>query len=240
MHMPKHLLKKDERVVQGFERIIISVADVVLAAENYTTLLGQEADWRSSEYGDVACFTLANTAVELVAGDLPQGRITGLVFADSQAGDRLQGIPNDLGLNLARCDGGAGTQRRQSVSGLLVDHLVLRTTSAEACLELFGDRLGLRLALDQTVPEWGGRMLFYRSGGMTLEIIESEQKRPSRDYFWGIAYQCEDIEAASARLTALGVQLSPWREGRKPGTRVATLKSHNLGVPTLLIQPSVT
>jgi hypothetical protein len=38
-------------------------------------------------------------------------------------------------------------------------------------------------------------------------------------------------------LAQRGVTLSGIREGRKPGTRVATVKSHCLGIPTLLIEP---
>jgi hypothetical protein len=33
-----------------------------------------------------------------------------------------------------------------------------------------------------------------------------------------------------------GVEISDIRDGRKPGTRVCTAKSHTLGVPTLLIE----
>jgi hypothetical protein len=32
------------------------------------------------------------------------------------------------------------------------------------------------------------------------------------------------------------VEISNIRDGRKPGTRVCTAKSHTLGVPTLLIE----
>jgi hypothetical protein len=33
------------------------------------------------------------------------------------------------------------------------------------------------------------------------------------------------------------VQLSPVRKGRKPGTLVASVKSHDMGIPTLLVEP---
>ncbi len=42
----------------------------------------------------------------------------------------------------------------------------------------------------------------------------------------------------AARLRAAGVSLSELRKGRKPGTRVATVKSHCLGLPTLLLEPA--
>jgi hypothetical protein len=98
--------------------------------------------------------------------------------------------------------------------------------------------LGIRLALDQTVPEWGGRMLFFRAGKLTLEVIDSGSDGPGQDYFWGIAYQCPDIVEIAGQLAERGVELSELRAGRKPGSRVATLKSHNLGIPTLLLEPA--
>jgi hypothetical protein len=35
------------------------------------------------------------------------------------------------------------------------------------------------------------------------------------------------------------VKVSEVREGMKPGTKVCTVQSHNLGVPTLLIGPNL-
>jgi catechol 2,3-dioxygenase-like lactoylglutathione lyase family enzyme len=125
-----------------------------------------------------------------------------------------------------------------SVSPLLVDHVVLQTRDAEDCIALYRDRLGIRLALDQEVPEWGGRMLFFRVGKMTLEVIANPDTGPAPPRFWGVAFQCADIDAEHARLASGGVELSEIRDGRKPGTRVATVKSHCLGLPTLLIEPA--
>jgi len=117
--------------------------------------------------------------------------------------------------------------------------VVLHTSDADACIRLFGDEgLGLRLALDQMVPKWGGRMLFFRAGKLTLEVIQSLDNPPPADFFWGLTFACADLETTLARLSANTVVHSPARDGRKPGTRVATLKSHNLGLPTLLLQPA--
>jgi len=112
----------------------------------------------------------------------------------------------------------------------------LQSGDAEACIALFGDDLGLRLALDQEVPEWGGRMLFFRHGKMTLEIIQNLKEPPARDFFWGITYLCHDLEQTISALDQRGILHSPIREGRKPGTRVCTVKSHCLELPTLLIE----
>ena len=81
-------------------------------------------------------------------------------------------------------------------------------------------------------------MLFFRTGGITLEVIEAQGQEPGADYFWGIALQCANIEHAATALTGRGVTLSELREGRKPGTRVASIKSHTLRIPMLLIEPA--
>ena len=117
-----------------------------------------------------------------------------------------------------------------------VDHVVVQTQDAEAAKRFYGDQVGLRLALEKEAPDWGGSFLFFRGGALTVEVIASA-KSPDSDRLWGIALQTQDLEGTCARLREAGVSVSEIREGRKPGTRVATVKSHCLEVPTLLIQP---
>ena len=116
-----------------------------------------------------------------------------------------------------------------------VDHVVVKTQSAKAAKTFYGEQLGIRLALEQDVPEWGGAQLFFRASSMSIEVIASE-KAPEQDELWGLALKTNDIEATHARLSEHGVEISDIRDGRKPGTRVCTAKSHTLGVPTLLIE----
>ena len=40
------------------------------------------------------------------------------------------------------------------------DHLVLTTNKSDDLIDLYEKELGIRLALDQFVEKWGGRMLF--------------------------------------------------------------------------------
>ena len=67
------------------------------------------------------------------------------------------------------------TRRRQddvttpaAIAG--IDHVVVRTEAPEAAIRFYGDSLGLRLALDKTFEQWGARLLFFRVGGVTVEI----------------------------------------------------------------------
>ena len=118
-----------------------------------------------------------------------------------------------------------------------VDHVVVKTQSADAAKTFYGDQLGIRLALEQDVPGWGGVQLFFRTSSMSIEVIASD-KAPEQDELWGLAHKTDDIEITHARLTDSNVEVSDIRDGRKPGTRVCTAKSHSLGVPTLLIEHS--
>ena len=60
---------------------------------------------------------------------------------------------------------------------------------------------------------------------------------PGRDRFFGLSWRVPDADAARARLAAAGIDASEVRPGRKPGTRVLSVRSGSCGVPTLLIEP---
>ena len=113
------------------------------------------------------------------------------------------------------------------------------TEDPEAAIDLYGSKLGLRLALDRSFEKRGVRLLFFRVGGVTVEVgarlASAASDKPDR--FWGIAYQVADVDAAHARLKSEGFELADLRAGNKPGTRVCTVKSRTHGVPTLVIGP---
>jgi catechol 2,3-dioxygenase-like lactoylglutathione lyase family enzyme len=214
-------------MVYQFLGIRIKVPDLDLAAEEF----GIIADALQLPY-DKHGWKLANTRLQLCEGVEPEPSIDGLRLSV----DADIGRPADSrGLNLLFQPGGPVDI---STAGVGVDHVVLQSSDAEDCIRLFRDQLGIRLALDQTVEEWGGRMLFFRAGKMTLEVIENARDRPAKDFFWGITFLCPELSKAHRALTAAGVALSELRAGRKPGTQVATLRSHTLGIPCLLVGPA--
>jgi catechol 2,3-dioxygenase-like lactoylglutathione lyase family enzyme len=119
-----------------------------------------------------------------------------------------------------------------------VDHVVVNSSDPEATAALYRDRLGIRLALDKSFPDWGMRLMFFRIGGITVEIAAPLGAEPGQtDRLWGISYQVRDIDVAVARLARDGFDVSEVRTGRRPGTRVATVRDDPCGVATLLIQP---
>lgn len=114
-----------------------------------------------------------------------------------------------------------------------LDHVVITTADPQAALTLYGQGLGIRLALDKEM--FGSRRLFFRVGRVTLEIVQ-DAKLSERDRFFGAAYRVRDLEATHARLRQAGLHVSDVRSGRKQGTGVFSLRDPLFGVPTLIIR----
>jgi hypothetical protein len=53
---------------------------------------------------------------------------------------------------------------------------------------------------------------------------------------WGLSWRVADIEATRARLLADGIDVSEVRSGRKPGTRVMSVRGGACGIHTLLLE----
>lgn len=122
-----------------------------------------------------------------------------------------------------------------------LDHIVVQTRDAEATRAFYGDKLGLRLALDRTFENRGVRLMFFRVGGVTVEVasrLEQATDAAAPDRLWGLAWQVADADAARARLGEAGVAVSGVRAGHKAGTRVFTIEGETHGVATLVIEPS--
>ena len=121
------------------------------------------------------------------------------------------------------------------ISGL--DHVVVSTEDPERAAALYGARLGLDMALDRSHQDWG-QLMFFRCGDLIVEIV----RRPvagadhTHDKLWGLSWRVADIEATRARLLASGVDVSEVRAGRKPGTRVMSVRGGACGIHTLLLE----
>ncbi len=128
-----------------------------------------------------------------------------------------------------------------------LDHVVVASTDLEASRSLYGEGLGLRLALDRSFEARRLRILFFRVGGVTVEVVGqlralgepgAAPEPGTRDRFGGLAWRVPDVEAARERLAAADFDVSGVRPGAKPGTRVCTVRGETWGVPTLLISPA--
>ncbi len=123
-------------------------------------------------------------------------------------------------------------------AAISLDHLVINTPNPERAVATYGARLGLRFALDRTAEQWKTRFLFFRVGGLTLEVINrlgETQDPTSHDTIWGLTWETDDLVAAHARLENAGHNVSEIRTGRKPGSQVFTVRDGTQNVPTLFI-----
>jgi len=120
-----------------------------------------------------------------------------------------------------------------------LDHVVITTEDSERAAALYGARLGLDLALDRSHQDWG-QLMFFRCGDLIVEVV----RRPvaggdaAHDRLWGLSWRVADIDATRARLIAAGLDVTEVRNGRKPGTRIMTVRSGTCGIQTVLLERS--
>jgi len=118
-----------------------------------------------------------------------------------------------------------------------LDHVVINTANPDRAVALYGARLGLDFRLDRANPQWGSRLMFFRCGGAVVEIGASlkaeDADRPDR--LSGLAWRVADPDAAQARIAKAGFDVSEVRSGRKPGTKVFTVRAGVVGAPTLML-----
>lgn len=119
-----------------------------------------------------------------------------------------------------------------------LDHVVINTPNPDRALAHYGAKLGLDLRLDRSNEQWGSRLLFFRTGNAVLEIGASLKAPVSDDpdKFGGLAWRVRDADAARVRMDKAGINVSEVRIGRKPGTRVFTVRDRTHGVPTLMLE----
>jgi catechol 2,3-dioxygenase-like lactoylglutathione lyase family enzyme len=121
-----------------------------------------------------------------------------------------------------------------------MDHVVVSSADPERAAALYGARLGLDMALDRSHPDWG-RLMFFRCGDLIVEVVHRPDANADQkhDRLWGLSWRVADIDATRARLASAGIDVSEVRTGRKPGTRVLTVRNGTCGIPTLLVERTV-
>jgi catechol 2,3-dioxygenase-like lactoylglutathione lyase family enzyme len=206
----------------------IGARDLAEAVAAYTLLLDVGP---AGVDGDVHRFQLARGAVEIVAGE---PGIQSIAFTgDLPAGgwpDAFHGLVVRLG---------EPVDAVARAANVAIDHVVVQTPDADRAIGLWRDRMGLRLALDEVFPERGLRLVFFRSGGVTLELVAAHPATPAADgpdRLHGVSYRVTDLGARREHLLRAGVDVSEIRRGMRPGTSVATVRSGTAGVPTLLLE----
>ena len=77
------------------------------------------------------------------------------------------------------------------------------------------------------------RMMFFRIGGVTLEVIENYDIKSLS--YGGVGWHSENISKCHKRLIGSNFDMSEVRKGRKPGTIVSTIRNAPLLIPTIII-----
>lgn len=213
------------------DSVQIGVRDLAVASRAYQRLLGVSSV--DVPKGAVR-FQLQRGAVEIEPGE---PGLRSLRFGNDQHAAVDDGY-NGL---VVHFDARAETQKpaRNPAAVDVIDHVVIHSPNLDRAIALWRDRLGLRLALDREFPARGLRMLFFRSGGITLEFvgaIGAPADAAGPDRLYGMAYRVHDLKACRAWLLGGGVDVSEIRPGNKRGTVVATVRSGTEGVPTLFIE----
>ena len=129
--------------------------------------------------------------------------------------------------------------RTTTASITAMDHVVVSTPDPERAAALYGARLGLDMALDRSHPDWG-QLMFFRCGDLIVEVVHRPGKDATadkaHDKLYGLSWRIADADATRARLVSAGLDVSEVRTGRKPGTRVLTVRNGTCGIPTLLVE----
>jgi catechol 2,3-dioxygenase-like lactoylglutathione lyase family enzyme len=212
----------------ALDAVRLGVADLAAATVAYRTLLGVEPIVRDG----VRRFQLGRGAVELAAGPLGLQAIrfvgTGIV---PPSADVIPVVVEPAPSEPWPVTRGAPVEA--------IDHMVIQSPDPDRAIAFWRDRVGLRLALDRVFEQRGLRLLFFRSGGITLEYAGAHPApgvTEGPDSFHGLSYRVGALALHRMRLLQAGVDVSEIRRGMRPGTAVATVRSHTAGVPTLLLQ----
>jgi catechol 2,3-dioxygenase-like lactoylglutathione lyase family enzyme len=215
------------------DSVQIGVLDIDEACDSYALLLGVPPIERAE---GVRRFQLGRGAVELEGGEPGLHAIRFVL--DEPRRTPLPDSFHGLDVRVERC-GEAPAPGTVSTVVEGIDHVVVQSADPDRAIALWRDRVGLRLAVDRIIPERGLRLVFFRSGGITFEFASSHPPPATangHDRFHGVSYRVFDLASHRDHLLAAGIDVSPIRQGMRPGTCVATVRSGTAGVPTLLLE----
>ncbi|WP_187582531.1 VOC family protein [Gordonia sp. OPL2] len=120
---------------------------------------------------------------------------------------------------------------------IAIDHLVFTAPSRDHAAALFGATLDLDFRLDRTIGD-GVHQMFFRADDLVVEVVAGTESDESRACtLWGVAWRSADVDATHRRLAGGGVTTSEVRIGKKPGTRLFTVRDPALATRTVVIGP---
>lgn len=239
--------------------VVVGVNDLTAAVLDYEALTGVAGVLEQFRGEQSACFHLANMCLRLVTTAGRQGlkqlafqssdltaakrrlKQMGLSVIEAESDDDFLSLSPDTtrGISLAVTTAADSTVMSEAPNPLIagLDHAVIASGDGDYTAALLSGRLQLDLRLDLTNPDWDSRLMFFRCGDLIIEVYQplSKPLPPEQDRFFGLSWRTLNIDATHAALTERGFNVSPVKAGRKPGTRVCTVRDKTHGVPTLIL-----
>lgn len=239
--------------------VVVGVNDLTAAVLDYEALTGVAGVLEQFRGEQSACFHLANMCLRLVTTAGRQGlkqlafqssdltaakrrlKQMGLSVIEAESDDDFLSLSPDTtrGISLAMTTAADSTVMSEAPNPLIagLDHAVIASGDGDYTAALLSGRLQLDLRLDLTNPDWDSRLMFFRCGDLIIEVYQplSKPLPAEQDRFFGLSWRTLNIDATHAALTERGFNVSPVKAGRKPGTRVCTVRDKTHGVPTLIL-----
>ena len=247
------------RMISKLNAVVVEVTDLAAAMHDYEALTGVAGVLGPFRGDDSACFQLTNVCLRLVttggrqglkqlvfqSGDLAGAKerlkSMGISVIDAESDDDFLSLSSDTtrGISLAVTTAMDSTVLNDATTPLIagLDHAVIASGDGDYTAALLSARLQLDMRLDLTNPDWDSRLMFFRCGDLIIEVYQplSKPLPVAQDRFFGLSWRTLDIDETHGLLSARGFNVSPVKAGRKPGTRVCTVRDKTHGVPTLIL-----
>nr|AAR37808.1 hypothetical protein MBMO_EBAC000-65D02.2 [uncultured marine bacterium 443] len=247
------------RMISKLNAVVVEVTDLAAAMHDYEALTGVAGVLGPFRGDDSACFQLTNVCLRLVttggrqglkqlvfqSGDLAAAKqrlkSMGISVIDAESDDDFLSLSSDTtrGISLAVTTAMDSTVLNEATTPLIagLDHAVIASGDGDYTAALLSARLQLDMRLDLTNPDWDSRLMFFRCGDLIIEVYQplSKPLPVAQDRFFGLSWRTLDIDETHGLLSARGFNVSPVKAGRKPGTRVCTVRDKTHGVPTLIL-----
>ena len=247
------------RMISKLNAVVVEVTDLAAAMHDYEALTGVAGVLGPFRGDDSACFQLTNVCLRLVttggrqglkqlvfqSGDLAAAKerlkSMGISVIDDESDDDFLSLSSDTtrGISLAVTMATDSTVLNEATTPLIagLDHAVIASGDGDYTTALLSGRLQLDMRLDLTNPDWDSRLMFFRCGDLIIEVYQplSKPLPVAQDRFFGLSWRTLDIDETHGLLSERGFNVSPVKAGRKPGTRVCTVRDKTHGVPTLIL-----
>ena len=247
-------------MISRLDSVVVGVDNLAEAKVDYALMFGADGVAASFDGRSAHRFCTSNTDLCLVEKQGDRAGMESLVFAVPDRSGALRRL-DKVGIDVDSDKNGLIALKREHTRNLQfifrddlshskeviespsgdgltgLDHAVIASGDGDYTASLLSARLQLDMRLDLTNPDWDARLMFFRCGDLIVEVYQplSKPLAPERDRFFGLSWRADNIERAHAMFIEHGFDISEVRTGRRPGSRVFTVRDRTHGVPTLVL-----